>query len=104
MFAVYRWWPRLEQRADDVSAVLRMKWATIALAVLVVASAVASRRIAYDQFEVVMYKNRPSFVIGSRGDELLLYAADGADTARRRVRTDAPELVRNGATRPLVQP
>ena len=104
MFAVYRWWPRLEQRADDVSAVRRMKWAAIALTLLVVASAVAPRRIAYDQFEVVLYKNRRTFVIGSKGDELLLLATDGVDTARRRVRADSPELVRNGDTRPLVEP
>ena len=102
VFAVHRWWPRLELRADDVSAVRRMKWATVALALLVVACAVAPRRIAYDQFEVVMYENRSSFVIGSKGELLLLYATDKVDTDRRRVRSDAPGLVRHRATRALV--
>jgi hypothetical protein len=102
VFAVHRWWPRLELRADDVSAVRRMKWATVALALLVVACAVAPRRIAYDQFEVVMYENRPSFVIGSKGDELLLYATDKVDTDRRRVRSGVSGLVRDGKTRALV--
>ena len=102
ILAVWRWWPRLEQRSDDVSAVRRMKWATIALAFVVVATAVAPRRIAFERFEVVLYENRQSFVIGSKGDELLLYAADKVDTVRRRVRRDAPELIRTNTARALV--
>ncbi len=49
-----------------------------------------------------MYKNRPSFVIGSKGDVLLLYATDKVDTDRLRVRLDVPGLVRDVATRALV--
>jgi hypothetical protein len=102
MFAVWRWWPRLEQRADDVSAVRRMKWATISLAILVVACAVGPRRICFDRLDTVLYKNSPAFVIGSRGDELLLYAADRVDTDRLRVRRDSPDLVQTSPARRMV--
>ena len=103
LFAVWRWCPRLEQRADDVSTVRRMKWATIALAVLVVACAMAPRRISYDRFDVVMYENHPSLVIGAKGEELLLYSADTIDTDRRRVRRDTPGLILTTKTRKLVE-
>jgi hypothetical protein len=102
LFAVWRWCPRLEQRADDVSAVRRMKWATIALAVLVVACAMAPRRISYDRFDVVLYEDRRSLVIGVKGEELFLYPADKIDSDLRRVRSDAPGLIRETTTRRLV--
>jgi hypothetical protein len=101
-FTVWRWFPRLEQRCDEPAAVRRMKWATISLAVLVVASAVAPRRFAWDRFEVVLLDNHPSFVIGTKGDELLLYPTDKADTLRQRVRQDSPRLTRPGTTRRFV--
>ncbi len=108
LFAVWRWCPRLEQRADDVSTVRRMKWATIALALLVVACAMAPRRISYDRFDVVLYENRPALVIGTKGEgtkseELRLYSADKIDTDRRRVRGDAPGLIPTNTTRKLVE-
>jgi tRNA A-37 threonylcarbamoyl transferase component Bud32 len=93
IFAVWRCWPWLERRSDDVSAVRRMKWASVALAVVVVVAAVAPRRFAMEKFEVVLYKNRPSFVIGVRGEELLLYVADSVDTVRPRVRRGDPDVI-----------
>lgn len=101
VFAAWRWLPRLEQRSDEAATIRRMKWATITIAVVVVACSAATRRLAWDQFEVVWFDNRPSFVIGTRGDELLLYAADKVDTARQRVRQDSPGLNRPGTTRTL---
>jgi hypothetical protein len=79
-----------------------MKWATLAIAFVVMATASAPRRVVWDKFEVVLYKNHPSFVIGTNGDELLLCRADTIDTARYRVRRDDPELVRTNETRALV--
>jgi hypothetical protein len=86
ILAVWRWWPWLERRSDDVAAVRRMKWASIALASIVIVAAVAPRRLAMERFEVVLYKNHRSYVIGSRGGELLLYVPDAVDNVRPRVR------------------
>jgi hypothetical protein len=79
-----------------------MKWATIAVAFIVMATVSAPRRVVWDKFEVVLYKNHPSFVIGTNGEELLLCRADTIDPARYRVRWDDPELVRTKTTRALV--
>ena len=86
VLAVWRWWPWLEQRSDDAAAIQRMKWASIALAAVVIVSAVAPRRLAMERFEVILYKNHRSYVIGSRGSELLLYVPDAVDNVRPRVR------------------
>jgi hypothetical protein len=69
VLAVWRLWPRLEQRSDNSSVTRGMKWATIAVAFVVMATASAPRRVVWDKFEVVR-KNQPSFVIGTNGDEL----------------------------------
>jgi hypothetical protein len=102
VLAVWRLWPALEQRSDNPSVTRGMKWATLAIAFVVMATASAPRRVVWDKFEVVLYKNHPSFVIGTNGDELLLCRADTIDTARYRVRRDDPELVRTNETRALV--
>jgi hypothetical protein len=93
VFAVWRWWPSLERRSDDLVTVRRMKWTSIALAVVIILAAVAPRRFAMERFEAVTYKNHPSYVIGMRGDDLLLYVADSADTVRPVVRRSDPDLV-----------
>jgi len=98
---VVRWFPALERRAAD-PAIVRAKWVAAVLAVALVALAVAPRRIAWDTFEVVEYKNRPSFVIGSSGDELLLYPADRIAAAGQRVHQRDPHLVRTNVMRALV--
>jgi Protein kinase domain len=102
VLAVWRLWPALEQRSDNRSVTRGMKWATIVVAFVVMATASAPRRVVWDKFQVVLYKNHPSFVIGTNGDELLLSRADTIDTARYRVRRDDPELVRTNETRALV--
>jgi hypothetical protein len=102
VLAVWRLWPKLEHRSDTGSVIRGMKWATIAVVFVVMATASAPRRVVFDEFEVVLYRNRPSFVIGTNGDELLLCRADTIDTARYRVRRDDPQLVRTNETRALV--
>ena len=93
IFPIWRWWPEFERRSDDVSAVRRAKWACIALAAVVVVAAVAPRRFAMELFEAVLYKNEPAFVIGTRGDELLLYLPKAAGNVRPTVRRGDPDLV-----------
>src|SRR6185369_7422149 len=93
IFPIWRWWPEFERRSDDVSAVRRAKWASIALAAVVVVAAVAPRRFAMERFEAVLYKNEPAFVIGTSGDELLLYLPKAADNVRPTVQRGDPDLV-----------
>ena len=93
ILAVWRLWPALERRSDDVSVLRRMRWSTIALTIIVVIAASAPRRIAWERFDVVLYRNRPSFVIGAEGGELLLYESEAVDTVRPRVRQDAPDVI-----------
>lgn len=104
IFAVWRWWPGFERRSDDISAVRRAKWACIALAAVVVVAAVAPRRFALERFEVVVYKNEPAFVIGTRDDELLLYVPNVVDTVRSTVRRGDPDLTPSHKRLTLVSP
>ena len=102
IFAVWRWWPWLERRTDDVSAVRRMKWASIALASIIILAAVGPRRLAMERFEVILYKNQRSYVIGARGGELLLYVADAVDTVRPRVRRGDRDVIPTDERKTLV--
>jgi hypothetical protein len=102
ILAVGRWFPGLERRAEDPAPIERFKWVAAAIAIGVVALGVAPRRIAMERFEVVEYKTRPSFVIGIRGDELLLYPADRVAAGALRIHQRDPELVRTNVTRALV--
>ena len=95
--AVWRWFPQCEQHAADPDKVRQLKWATVVVIALVVVTATAPRRIVWDNFELVTFDNRPAFVIGSSGDELLLYYPYSDGAKHRRVRTDAPTLQRTGA-------
>ena len=101
LLAVVRWFPRLEGRAADPGAVVSLKWFTAALAVIVIALAVAPRRIAVDSFEVAQYEDRPSFVIAERGSDLLVLAVDLV-TAPQRIRDGDSRLKRPGQRRRLV--
>jgi serine/threonine-protein kinase len=95
--AVFRWFPRFEQNTADADRVRLMKWATVVVIALVLASATAPRRVVWEYFEVVTFDNRPAFVIASGSDELLLYYPYGDASKHRRVRRDAPALHRTGA-------
>ena len=102
ILAVVRWLPSLERRATDPAAIARARWVTAAMAIVLVTLAVAPRRIAMDTFEVVQYKSQEWFVIGSNGDERLLYPADRVAPTGQRVRGDR-DLVGTGEFRSLVQ-
>jgi tRNA A-37 threonylcarbamoyl transferase component Bud32 len=99
-FAIIRWFPTWERAAEDRSVVRMLKWATVAMAFVAVASATLTRRLVWDSFPEVLFENRPAHVIAQRGDELLLLPAE-VDTPNRRVRADSPLLRRVGRTTPL---
>lgn len=100
-FAVVRWFPRLERRAKDPSAVRLLKWATVVVAFAAIAAASLPRRVVWGNFDVVMFENRPALVIGTSAEELLLYTPGTAERSYARVRADAPALQRTGQTRKL---
>jgi hypothetical protein len=97
---VWRWWPRPKQESD-VTMVRTLRWATLTLAITVMACAIAPRRPAWDRFEVVQFGNQRSFVIGTSADELLLYSPERIGTPPQRVRKDAEGLVRSNTTKRL---
>lgn len=102
--AAWRWFPRLEKKVQDASRVRFLKWATLAVAFLVIALEVFPRRIVWERFEVVLFENRPAFVLGSSTDELFLYAPRGNETMRGRVRKNAATLQRTGKTALIFDP
>jgi tRNA A-37 threonylcarbamoyl transferase component Bud32 len=102
--AALRWFPRMEKQAQDASRVRFLKWATLAVAFLVVALEVFPRRVIWERFEVVSFENRPAFVIGSSTDELFLYARRENETMRGRVRKNAATLQRTGKTALIFDP
>jgi hypothetical protein len=61
------------------------------------------RRLIWDNFEEVVFENRPSLVIATNSEELLLFATDSPEWTRRRIRRDAPDLLRTGITRRLFE-
>jgi hypothetical protein len=92
ILAAWRWWPGFERRSDDVSTVRVLKAASIALAVVIVLCAVAPRRLAFERFAFVMFQNRPSFVIGTKDEELLLFVTNSVGTVRPHVRRDSGDV------------
>ena len=92
LFTVWRWWPRLERRAEDPGFVRAMKWAPIAICILALVCVMAPRRLVWERFQVVLYKNQPSFVIGTSGEELLLFANDGSSANPRIVSKNSPDV------------
>ncbi|HEU4693712.1 MAG TPA: serine/threonine-protein kinase [Vicinamibacterales bacterium] len=99
--AIWRWFPRLEKRAADVSLLRSMRWATLAIAMLIVALAAAPRRICWENFTVASFGSRAALVIGTTRDEYLLYASSEANRPRYRVRRDASDLQLTGETQAL---
>jgi hypothetical protein len=99
-FAVIRWFPRWERAARDSSVVRMLKWATVAVAFVALASTTMTRRLIWEDFPEVLFENRPAHVIAERGSELLLFRA-GGNEPNHRVRTDSPSLQRIGQKSPL---
>jgi hypothetical protein len=102
--AAWRWFPSMEKRADDASRVRVLKWATAGVAFMVVAMAIAPRRLIWDKFEVVAFESQPAFVIGSSNEELLLYSPQGDGQKQWRVRKDAATLRRTGTSAKIFDP
>ncbi len=97
----WRLFPHLEKGTTDMSTLRTMKWGTVAVALLVVAVAVAPRRAVWDSFAVASFDNHTALVIGTTGDELLLYAPNEPGRPRFRVRKDAEGVRLTGETRAL---
>jgi hypothetical protein len=95
--ALWRWFPRFEQDATDADRVRLLKWATVVVTSLVIATGTFHWRVVWERFEAVTFDNHAAFVIGSSNDELLLYYPYADASKHRRVRKDAPQLVRTGA-------
>ena len=99
--AIWFWFPRLEKRASEPSLVRTLKWAAIVIAFLVIVIYTGSRPFIWDAREVVLFKNQPAFVIGSSGDELLLFKPGKGERRSERVPKDSPDLRRNVTQRAL---
>jgi tRNA A-37 threonylcarbamoyl transferase component Bud32 len=102
-FAIVRWFPKWERAAEDVSVVRMLKWATVALAFVAVASATLTRRLVWEKFPEVLLDSQPAHVIAQSGNEVLLFTA-GVDGPNRRVRADSPSLQRVGRKTVLFGP
>lgn len=94
--------PALERQRTDRLGLRPFAWTALALAVLIMSSAVITRRLAWDRFEEVMYENRRAFVIASQDSELLLYAPEQPELGTIRIRRDDRALARTGRTGLLV--
>jgi serine/threonine-protein kinase len=99
--AVWRWFPALERRTTALSAVRGLKWGVVAVALTLLAFAVVPRRIIWERYPVVEFDNRSGLVIGSTGNEVLVYTPEEPGRPRRRVRQDAPGFQRTAETRLL---
>lgn len=105
--ALWRWFPVLERHSDDTSRLRALRWAAIVLIALLVAAETTTRPFLWDRREVVLFENRPAFVIGSNAEELLLYTPAQGERRFLRVRQDVANLRRNFSYRALfdaVQP
>ena len=103
-FAAWKWFPVLEARAKVLSTVRALRWATVGLALLMVAVSVMPRRFVWDDFEVVQDQKRRAFVLADRGEQLLLYLSDPPGQPLRRVSAASGALERTGARQPLFGP
>lgn len=103
-FAVWKVFPALERRATAPSALRALRAATLVVAVLTVVLAVIPRRVVWDRFELVEYENQQAFVLGARGDELLLYVPSSRPQPWRRVSATSARIERTGARRELFSP
>jgi len=99
VLAAWRWFPALERRATSTGVVRALRWAAVAVAFTFLAWTVLPRRIVWDRFPVVEFDNRSGLVIGTAGEEVLVYTPDEPGRPRYRVRQNAPGLQRTADTR-----
>jgi hypothetical protein len=103
-FVALTWFPQLEKQSIRPATVRLLKWVAVAIALAFIAWAVVPRRIVWERHPVVEFDNRAGFVIGTAGNELLIYAANEPGRPRLTVRDDATGLRRTGDTRFLFGP
>jgi serine/threonine-protein kinase len=101
--AAWRLFPHLEREVSDPRTVRQLKWATLLVAFLAVVAAAAPRRVIWERFDVVMFENQPSLVIGSSDRELLLYAPQRDIARQQRVAQGAETLRYTGIRRKLFE-
>jgi hypothetical protein len=101
---VWFWFPDLERRSSKSPTIWLWKLAAIAVSFAFLAWATLPRRLVWERFPVVEFENRSGLVIGSAGNELLVFNPDEAGRPRRRVRSDRQDLERAGETRFLFDP
>ena len=97
--AIWRWFPALERRSNAPSAVRVWKWGAVVVSVAFLLGPTLPRRLVWERFPVVSFDNRAALVIGSAGDDLLVFFPDEAGRPRRRLPMDAPGLRRTGESR-----
>ena len=73
-----------------------LRWGTLVVAVITIATATTPRRFVFENFEVVAFENERAIVIGNNGEELLLYYPYNDSPKHRRVRANDPMLRRTG--------
>jgi serine/threonine-protein kinase len=96
---VWRWFPHLEHRSAPSSAIRLWKWGAIAVAFAFIAWAVVPRRLVWERFPVIEFENRSGVVIGSTGNELLVFTSNESGRPRRRLGSNVEGLRRTGETR-----
>ncbi len=95
---VWRWFPALERRTTTVSTIKVLKWSIVAIAIAFMGWTVLPRRIVWERYPVVEFDNRTAFVIGTAGDELLVYAPHEPGRPRHRIRQDIAGFRRTADT------
>lgn len=95
--AAWWWFPRLQQRSLDPARIRGLRLAAIVIAFLFVAEQTTTRPFLWIRREIASFKNQAAYVIGSSGQELLLYTPARGERRYFRVRVDSPELRRNVA-------
>lgn len=96
--------PALERQRRDRVGVRLFSWMAAAVVVLILCSAIATRRLAWDRFREVSYDNRRSYVIASKDDDLLLYSPSHPQAGSIRVRRGDARLVETETAGLLVDP
>ena len=82
------WFPRLERRVVDAAQVRLLKWATVAVACIAVASVAMLYQLIWQSFVVVQLPDRQAYVVGYNDEELLLFSPRTTDRRYLRVAGD----------------
>ena len=100
---IWKWFPDWERRAQDVSTVRLMKWASLAVVFVALSAAVVPHRVLWGYFDVVQYHGEEVFVVGSSDEERMLFDPHASEQAHWSVPAGDPDLLETGETRKLFQ-